>query len=462
MFLKKDTAAVKTAAKKVVYKRFSFLQEGAEGERKKTLYGVSGENCNVAEGGIKPFLGVREYPIDGKVVAAFADGSEGVAKMASAFYTDKAGNARERVIYVSRRGTVFWCDTNNSAYTVENESFPDGVNILPWTDASGKEQLIFCGKSGAYLFDCVERFSPLYIGEDGASAAACVFHDRLFFASKGCKLRFCAPLAPTVWEADSHESGALSLSREWGEIVGLAALKERLYVFFARGIARLDARGAAKDFVLERLSYGGGEIFPCSVGEVDGRVYFLATDGVYRFDGDRAQRAFEPFGVAPKKEGQVCDYTVFEGRYFLDYTAVDGSKKRLVVDGRSGEAFFMTATPTGISGTNGRLLCFYEDTVCAFSENEPLPEGEKCFLKKGYTDFGIRGRKLLRSARIKGRGNVRFEVSNGYERHGYTLALDGERTVFPLVKGERFSLSFELEIGSEILGLELGFVLIGN
>lgn len=479
MFMRKEQAAVKTTEKRVVYKKFSLLKEGADESgssgfasgsgssgsgarsgKSKTLYGVSGENCEISGGGIRPWLGVKKYKIGGSVIAAPLDTPLGVSKIALIPYVDSSGVAREFVVYVTKKGGVFSCDAGDTTYTIEDAEFPAGkVSVLPWTESDGKQKLVFCGENGVYLFDREEKFDLLC---SGATGAACVFHERIFFGAAGGRLRFCAPLDTDAWADDADESGYVDFPKERGEIVGIAALKERLYVFFERGIARVDARGSARNFTAENVDYSGGEIFFGSVGTFGGKVLFLTADGLFSFDGNKAEKICFGLPIEPKRTGQVCNHAVFSGKFYLDYIDADGGAKRLAVDGKTGEGFFMTTKPTGISATEGKLLCYHDSSVCEFATGEALPTGESFAVKKDYYDFGIRGRKLLKSVAFKGKGRLRAEVSNGYERHGYTFTIaDGESSVVPLVKGEKFSLKISPEVGCEVLAVELTFAVYG-
>lgn len=74
-------------------------------------------------------------------------------------------------------------------------------------------------------------------------------------------MRYCAPLAHTFWTDSADEGGHVEFPSEEGEIVGLEAMNEAVYVFRERGIVRLDARGAAREFSAQAVPYGGGKIF---------------------------------------------------------------------------------------------------------------------------------------------------------------------------------------------------------
>ena len=455
MFTKKEFPDVKTAVKRVKFEKFAVGDASGRG----VLCGTGGGNCDCSGGKIAPCVGLTDYLLPSGGNPSIPNPHDPPAVFALLPGTDENGERTERVAFVSKRGLAYLYNDTRQEFEYAMRVFDSTPKILPVYAADGGAKLAFCSSEGILLFDGDSKFSSVYAR---GSDAACVFHERLFFAEKPFTLRYSAPLDASMFADSADEGGYIRLPSTGGEIVGLEEWKESIYIFRERGIEKLNAKGAARDFSHETLSYGGGKIFGRSIGKCGKNILFLAEDGVYAFDGSEARRSCTELSVRPIAGGQGIEHGSFAGRYFLRYPDADGETKLLIQDEATEKAYFAFASAQGISETEKGLLCFSDQKLRMFAVNGSLPAGEVCSFCAENTDFGVGGRKLWKTLRLKRRGSCLIETENESETKAFEVTFErGEARAEPFLKGENFSLKMILGENSFVSGAEMEFVLIG-
>jgi len=462
MFLKKSGVALKEKIQRLRYKEFSVadgLNEASSNlfGRTKKLYGIKGENCDLSSG-IRAGYGMTDYTVE-DVVPRFPSANVAQA-IAEWTYKNADGETKVGSMYVTNAGDVYLYNEPRRMFLKQEQTLSGRVKILPYYGANGEEKLLICSEGSVMTYDSTAGFCELYAE---GRPLACVFHDRIWFVCDRSRLRFSEPLNELEWSDDADGSGYLDLPDEAGRIVGIEAVGERIYVFFRRGISVLDARGSAREFRVEKIGFDGGNILEGSVAKCGDEVFFLTRDSVWVFDGKRAEKAAKNLSISARDDWQVCDETVFEGKVFFTYTDVSGKKKRLVFDAKNRTWYFMAAAFEGMSATNGKLLAFYDGEIRSLYEGGTLPSGASYRCEIPFNDFGIAERKVLRSLRFTGEGQMQVAVSNGRTRLSFPIRFsDGEARTFPILKGRRFWFEFTLEGGCKISSLEVEFGTYGD
>lgn len=455
MFAKKEFPDVKTTVKRVKFEKFTVGGKSGNG----ILCATRGDCCDCSDGNISPCVGLKDYLLPSGSNPTVPNPHDLPAVFALLPETDENGERTQRVVFVSQRGLTYVYNDSLNGFEYAMQLFASTPKILPVYDADGGARLAFCSSEGILLFDRQSGFSS--VCETG-SAAACVFHERLFFAEKPFALRYSAPLDAARFTDSADEGGYIELPSESGEIVDLEEWKEAIYIFRERGIEKLNAKGAARDFSRETLSYGGGKIFGGSIGKCGKGIVFLAEDGVYAFDGKEARRICTELSVRPLAGGQGIEHGAFAGRFLLRYTDADGEIKLLIFDEATEKAYFAFASVRGISETENGLLCFSDQKLRRFAADGELPTGEVCSFYAENTDFGVGGRKLWKTLSLKGKGSCLVEAENESEAKTFAFVFErGGAKVAPLLKGENFSLKIVLGDNSLISAAETELVLIG-
>ncbi|MBQ4269314.1 MAG: hypothetical protein IJB97_06680, partial [Clostridia bacterium] len=248
---------------------------------------------------------------------------------------------------------------------------------------------------------------------------------------------------PTVFADSANESGWFDLTENGGYVVALMEHADELYVFRDFSVLRLLARGKASEFQVETLPYHGGAIYGESVASCGEKVFFVAKDGLWTFDGAafkklRVGERICPHATAPNfRAAYAC------GKYILQYVDEKGENKSLVIAGDGESAYFAFFRPA-LSGSYGYGLSYRYDTIRYATQNGKLPSGEKYYFKT-QCSLGAAGRKTLKTLTFYGSGTVDISVSNGEREDKFSLDFSqGAQTVRLDMKGDKFSLTFEL------------------
>jgi len=433
MFINKKFPKAEAERKIVAFSGFAAAGKSGKG----VLAATGGKNCDCADKSIRRGFGWKEVGFgNGEVV--FPNGvQDPPEKFAFLPYERENGERGECVVYLSSRGLVYAYCEETGVFEYARKVFRSKPKIVPVYTAENAARLAFCSGDGILLYGREGGFVSV---SGTGSAAACAFHERLFFAELPFTVRYTAPLDASDIQESADDGGAIAFPAESGEITDMAVLKESVYIFRRKGIEKLDAKGAARDFVHETLDYGGGRIFENSVGSCGSGLAFLAEDGLYFFDGTKAVPIAEDMGIHPISEGQVCDHGSFEGKYVLKYKSSEGEERLFVWDAFEETGYFASVV-SALGNSENRLLCFSDGKLCEAARGGGLPTGDKCGFYVDNSDFGLNGRKVFRSIALKGNGPICIEVAGRYETKRFEGAFQEGRVRFaPVLKGEFFSL----------------------
>ncbi|MCL2555673.1 MAG: hypothetical protein FWE03_01460 [Firmicutes bacterium] len=149
--------------------------------------------------------------------------------------------------------------------------------------------------------------------------------ERLFVAdTDGETVRFSSDLDPTNWTSSLNEGGYIKLVDDRGRIGKLISFLNHIYIFREYGISRLTAFGDQRDFSVTNLFVSSGRIYADTVALIGDRVIFLASDGLYSFDGLSARRILRNLDglIVPDKNAKAHGAL---GSYYLS-CCLNGNK----------------------------------------------------------------------------------------------------------------------------------------
>lgn len=321
---------------------------------------------------------------------------------------------------------------------------------LPFVTAENGDVLLFSAPEGTYLYDGTD-FSVL---EDApAATCGCVYYDRLFLASASIpyRLHFSVPLDGSDWEHAYRAAGYVDLSPEHGEITALLPCGKKIYALRGRGLTLLRAEGENAGFSAEPVPAAFGAVFENSAQCVGEHILFLASDGLYAFDGSEAKRCAAPWlAAAPPAASPACRSAVRGAYYVLSYLTASGARRTLFYDPAAEDGFLSdTDMSLPACGEDGPLFFTADGALVRFTrESARAGAPLKKIWRSGSTRLGLgAGRKQLRRLTLVGKGNFKLTVEGEHAREKlvYALAADGETSVQPLLKGRRFSVCVESE-----------------
>ncbi len=416
--------------------------------------------CDFADGVLSTGIGLRGYAFGGEEILA----DERLQNTDFFFFVEGQNEQQQptlKLFCVSLEGKMYTYYEKNWVFTFD---FKNRVKVAWALNKDGKKQYYFAGENGVHRLN---GFIGFETSIKTPTADLCYYKDRLFCAVKPHSLVYSAPLSPNDFTESIDDGGKIALPKGKGNIVALLPMKNALYLFYEYGIFVLDGAGSPRDFAVREIGYGGGRIFGDSVGgcAVGGeKAFFLAENGVYVFDGNKAEKTCENLPIKPVCEGQVCVHAEFDGKYYVSYLSQNYAREAVCVDGESGLGYF-TFEAFGASVDEGIAFCVADGAVKTFCLNGgSLPLGNAYTYKLSNVDFGCGERKTVKKLIVHGGGNVRVCLSG--ERKSkeqlFDLANGRAEAAFGL-RGTVFDLTITLQEGAFVRAIEAEYLtLSGN
>ncbi len=320
--------------------------------------------------------------------------------------------------------------------------------IFCFTAKDGEQIFLAATDGGCYR---LERSHASAAGEGGKCGA--VHGERLFLAD-GSRLSWSAPLDPTDREQAAQGAGHVDLPSADGEILSVVSLKEELFLFRERGIARLDVKGDTRNFSAEHIPFAGGSIRAGSVQKCGDVVRFLTENGLYSFNGERCVRLRHCGTSRLDTENAVT--AACGGNYYATVKYCGEACIWCVDEEERGH--LIRAKAEQLAG--GERLLFVEGGVLYGLTPRGLPAShrQECVLTAERSLFGLSARpKYLDGIVVEGKGHFRVEArgERGLPRAVFGRA--GEKLRFPMpVRGCGFSLELRTieenaEVGAVVL-----------
>lgn len=329
--------------------------------------------------------------------------------------------------------------------------FTDSADTVVAVDGDGKIRLMAFG--GDKLFSVSETGTTRTTVLDNTGHGE-YYHERLFLADK-TKLRFSAPTDFNNFTDSCLAGGTVDLTGKHGDIVGMKSLNETLYVFCRRGVYKVKAQGKAEDFVVEEISYDGGEILPYSVARSDNKIGFLTKDGIYLFDGTTAEKVFDT-AFSDWANGRS---TAYDGKlYFYAKPVSSTFPVVLILDTKTLEVSFNRNGSKAFSSSADGLYLVKDKLLLKRSVSYGLPTFESYSFQTGYLFSDTEKRKHIRFVNVEGRGRVYVVLS---DKNGHSVVekqlTDADRTLPVKERLTQAYLTFTLEKGAYVEGLEIEY-----
>ena len=147
-------------------------------------------------------------------------------------------------------------------------------------------------------------------------------YERLFATVDGeqSSIWFSDDLDPTNWSVSLTEAGFIEMLDERGALKKVISFNDYVYIFRDYGITRLSAYADQTTFSVAQLFIASGKIYPNTVVLCGDVVLFLASDGLYRFDGlncTKIMTNIENGFIGKNNASAVAGY--FENKYYLAF-----------------------------------------------------------------------------------------------------------------------------------------------
>ena len=151
-------------------------------------------------------------------------------------------------------------------------------------------------------------------------SSMCIHKERLFLtsANDANSVWFSGNFNPVDWVVSLEGAGYITISDERGKMLKVLSFYDYVYLFREYGITRISAYGDQTEFVVDNLSLKHGKIYKNSITMCENYIVFLASDGIYRFDGLNSTKILNEYdsyfiGV----DNSNCNGIFFDNKLYL-------------------------------------------------------------------------------------------------------------------------------------------------
>lgn len=263
-------------------------------------------NFDFSSGALRRGYGVKTHPRVPKGAAQY---------WVYRFYSDTKGGYVEQYMYQYKNGLLVWYDEDR-----QKEIYVSGIAFNPLTAINyrlNSTDVLLLTCEGRKLLTWNGRYIIEYENSPSISSMA-LHYERLFVTSRDerTKVFFSKNLDPTQWEIGVDGGGFIELLDERGFLNKVVSFGNYLYIFRDHGISRVTAYGDQTEFSVVNMFVTAGRIFASSIIVCGNCIMFLASDGLYMFDGYECTRVLS--GLSPRiKPDDDCACAYYDGKYYL-------------------------------------------------------------------------------------------------------------------------------------------------
>lgn len=242
-------------------------------------------------------------------------------------YSEEHNAYVDQYIYQYSNGLLAWHDAfKNKEIYVSGRPFKS-LDIINYRVNSKDVLLLSC--EGRKLMTWDGTALTEYDNSPGISSMA-IHYERLFVTSRDerTKVYFSKNLDPTQWEISEDGGGFIELLDERGYLNKVVSFGNYLYIFRDHGISRVTAYGDQSEFSVVNMFVTAGRIFPSSITTCGNCIMFLASDGLYKFDGYNCVRTLTDISPSIQSDDN-CACAYYDGKYYLACN-VDFADGRLI------------------------------------------------------------------------------------------------------------------------------------
>lgn len=213
----------------------------------------------------------------------------GIEKLIYFYKFNSTSQTREdKLIFISNIHEVYYVNlysTEKQLTKLRNVKFSSTPIALRYR-LNGEDVIIFTSETdNMTVWDGTNN--PYEVLDAPHISSMTVHFERLFATVDGEKnsIWFSDELDPTEWSISLDEAGFIEMVDERGALIKVVSFLDYVYIFREYGISRLSAFGNQSSFSCSNLYVSSGRINPESVCVCGDKILFLASDGIYKFDG---------------------------------------------------------------------------------------------------------------------------------------------------------------------------------
>lgn len=383
----------------------------------------------------------------------------------------ESGKKDDRLVVCVDNGNLYECSASGGVFQlIEGLSFQKTPTATCY-NYNGKDVLLLSSEEdGLIIYDGKDWQK---VSDAPSITSMCIHSERLFITSGGVDgaLWFSDDFDPTNWNVSLTEAGFIDLGEDRGEMLCVVPFGGHVYVFTSFGVSKITAYGDQTEFSVSHLLVSCGKILKNTIMLCGDCITFLASDGLYRFDGYNVVRVSDPwFSLVDTSPEWVkgCYYNGYA--YYLLRFIVDGVHQsgilKIKPNGDDSEIIFVGVVSdiAVLKMDEDYKLLAYErmyGMICEFGEDYGfLDEPVKMEWISKESDFGVSAKKKMLS-KVSFNANLPVKLTvtaDGNERLFSLNPQNGACVVCPNIVGNTFSFKIVVQgVKAEISGLELEF-----
>lgn len=338
----------------------------------------------------------------------------------------------DTIMFAVASGDVYYFDKTNTEKKLEYVHFDTAPLALNYR-LYGSDVVIMCSSDGKmFVWDYI---NDAYSIEDSPQITSMAVHfERLFVTIAGEKnaVWFSDDLDPTNWNFSESEGGFIQLIDDRGRSNKVVSFLNYIYIFRDYGISRLSAYASQDEFNVSNLYVSSSEIYPNSVTVCGDCIMFLASDGLYKFDGVSTTKVLTNI-IGQVSDNKTAVATFFEGKYYLSLNlgyyngfGVDESdckNNTLIVFDTKTKEYSLSKGLGIIKFCAYKKILFVVDSDNKVGQiNKSLSTFNKSLTAKwqsSFTDFGTNNVKNIKEFRAE--SNVSFYLTIKTEKSEKTI-----------------------------------------
>ena len=435
----KTALQAKSKIKHVVYDRFStFAADDGNG----TLGALETINCTTVDGALKAGLGMTPFYTYNEELFPYEKNEPKVY-----FSKQDPSTSVIHMSVITQNGIGYYLDEEESL-TIEYKRYMQQMQAFESFLEDGSNILIVVGGGGLFKYEKgVEKRSDVRNIRKGV-----LFNNRLYLMQNVHTFLYSDVCDYFNFDATSDDSGSINLPFNMTDVKAMVEFNGNIYVFYEFDIVEIKIAGSSREFKVSKIFYGGGRICNDAVGKFGDKLCILAEDGVYFFDGKTTKKVFEKLNIKPMQHSLFFGHATCAGKYLLRYQDQDGVDKSVVLY-PDGEYGYYTTCFKGLGRYRGRVFCVYNNLLYIIEENVSMPSGEFRYFHSVEQDFGVKGKKTLKSLHFEGEGALAVDIYADGERKIYKTYLsfeDGKAVLNLNMRGEKFVVRFWVFTNSSI------------
>lgn len=294
-------------------------------------YAVNTYNFFTKDGALKDGLGIdaisrKSFGAEGEI--EFGDGAIKKTWQYTRYDFDK-GERADKLIAYKDDGYLYEMDINggSSLQKIEGSYFLAEPHFINYR-LNGEDVLIVSSPQDEMLV-WNGTDAPYRVPDAPKITSTTIHYERLFATSAGEQnaVWFSETLNPLNWDINLEGAGFIEMTDERGSLIKVVSFLDYLYVFREFGISRLTAYADQTQFSVSHLFTSSGRISGETIAICGDRILFLASSGLYAFDGLSTHRLLGEItdDISNIELAKGCYYN---GKYYLAcrYNYNDGQK----------------------------------------------------------------------------------------------------------------------------------------